>query len=317
MGIFGYMNLKNQIEALLFLTDEPIHAQVIAQRVNVDINEVRQALSQLMQDYETRDGGLCIESYDGYILNVKAQYDTLVEEFLPLDIKTGCLRTLSAIALKEPVAQADLVKMRGGGAYEQIKELLEMELITRKRENGHSFVLKTTKLFHDYFKLSGSGIELQDFLKGKSRRFKQPEQETFDLSSTEKPEASEEENTTESDDTSLRANEESEAIQETTEIVNETEETSNESFGAVLETLAAENSFNEEDDELKEVANQLAANVEETEIKTEAQAEKTEMVESIEAVEESSLEIQIKEPKEDNSVPENNEAPEKLEITAN
>ncbi len=69
---------------------------------------------------------------------------------------TALVRTLSAIALKQPVSQADVIKIRGAGAYDHIKELEIRDLIHRQ-EDGRSPILTTTKKFQEYFRLSKDG----------------------------------------------------------------------------------------------------------------------------------------------------------------
>jgi len=164
------MSLKAKIEALLFLTTDALTAPQIAVQANADINDVRSALSQLIQEYESRfDSGVTIDTSRGYTMVVKEEYETLTQDILPLEIKTGCLRTLSVIALKEPIYQSELVKMRGGGAYEHIKELMEMNLLKKKKE-GNSYVLSTTGLFDEFFKMTADGLELQHLLEDADKK---------------------------------------------------------------------------------------------------------------------------------------------------
>ncbi len=164
------MGLKAKIEAILFLNSNPLSAPDIASQANADLDMVRIALSQLVQDYEEREeSGLMIDTHEGYSLQVREDYETLSQGILEIALKTGCLRTLSVIALKEPIYQADLVDMRGGGAYEHIKELVEMGL-ARKIKEGHKHILRTTPMFHEYFRMTDNGIELQTILKKHSDR---------------------------------------------------------------------------------------------------------------------------------------------------
>ncbi len=158
------MSLRTKVEAILFLSDKPLGAGAIAIQAGADINEVRAALTQLMQEYESRETGIRINAEDGYLMQVKEEFENLSQQLLPLEVRTGCLRTLSAIALQEPVYQKEIIEMRGGGAYEHIKELIEMGLVKRRRE-GFTNVLSTTKLFGEYFDLSDNGTELQHTLK--------------------------------------------------------------------------------------------------------------------------------------------------------
>lgn len=150
------MNLKNQIEALLFLTDKPLKTQVIARTINQDVQLVRQAMLELINDYEERQGAIEIADEDGYMMQVKDEFSNLVDEFAPFEMPTSLVRTLSAIAIKQPVLQSEVIKIRGAGAYDHIKELLARELIHRK-EDGRSPTLTTTKKFQEYFRLSKDG----------------------------------------------------------------------------------------------------------------------------------------------------------------
>lgn len=150
------MSLKRQIEALLFLTDKPLKAQVIARSVNQDVQLVRQAMIELINDYEERNGAIEIADEDGYMMQVKDEYSNLVDEFAPFEMPTSLVRTLSAIAIKQPVMQSEIIKLRGAGAYDHIKELMIRELI-HKKDEGRSPVLTTTKKFQEYFRLSKDG----------------------------------------------------------------------------------------------------------------------------------------------------------------
>ena len=89
----------------------------------------------------------------------------LVELLCPVDLKPATLRTLSVIALKEPIRQTALIEMRGSGAYDHIKELVDKGLISKTRDkNGRSFNLKTTPKFREYFKLKGDTRSLAKIL---------------------------------------------------------------------------------------------------------------------------------------------------------
>lgn len=156
--------LKNKVEAVLFVTDKPLHAQAIARIINADVQLVRQATLELINQYESNQTALEIAQDNGYIIEIKPEYASIMQEFLPLDIPTSLLRTLSAIAIRAPVAQSEIVLMRGAGAYDHIRELVERELI-HKKEEGRSPILSTTKKFQQYFRLSSDGSELRSYVK--------------------------------------------------------------------------------------------------------------------------------------------------------
>lgn len=156
--------LKAKIEAILFLSEKPLSPQNIADKADTDIDMVSQCLSQLMQEYEDRDSGIMIDYSNGYCMQVRDEFEDLAGDLLPIEIRSAVLRTLSTIALKEPILQKDLVEIRGGGIYEHVKELIDMGLV-KKSKSGNSHVIHTTKFFSENFKLSQNGIELQTVLK--------------------------------------------------------------------------------------------------------------------------------------------------------
>jgi segregation and condensation protein B len=162
------MSLKAKIEAVLFLTDKPIRAQAIARIINEDVQNVRKALIELIHDYEEREGGLEIADEDGYSFQVKEQYASLMDEFLPVELSAALVRTLSAIAIKQPIMQSEIIRVRGAGAYEHIRELVNRDLVAKKEDaGGRSPLLSTTKKFQEYFRLTQDGKSLRNFLKKK------------------------------------------------------------------------------------------------------------------------------------------------------
>ncbi len=157
-------HLKSKIEAILFLSEKPRSADSIAEQAEADLALVKDCLIQLVQEYENRGGGIAIDTANGYCMQISDEFESLTENILPIEIRTAVLRTLSTIALKEPVLQSDLVQIRGGGIYEHVKELIDMGLVKKTKE-GHSNIIHTTKFFQENFKLSQNGLELQTVLK--------------------------------------------------------------------------------------------------------------------------------------------------------
>ncbi len=151
------MDLKGRIEAVLFLTGRAVELKEIAAILETDEQEVEDAMLSLIVDYSSRDGALEIDDENGYIIQVKDDYMDIVEKLCPVDISNAVLKTLTVIALKEPIRQADLKELRGSTAYDHVKELVDKGLISRKRDkNGRSFNLKTTPKFSEYFKIKGN-----------------------------------------------------------------------------------------------------------------------------------------------------------------
>ncbi len=176
-------DLKAQVEAVLFVSDTPLKTGAISKMLNASYDDVQSALVQLIQEYEDRNGGLEIGTDDGYVIQVKTQYLNIVTDMMPLELNPGPMRTLSAIALKEPVLQSEVIDMRGSGAYDHINELVEQDLITKKPQ-GLSYILRTTKKFQQYFRLTQEADKIKDKLqeqadKRAKEKEKQKEQEAL------------------------------------------------------------------------------------------------------------------------------------------
>ena len=148
-------NLKSKIEAILFITSKAMQPIEIAELLGIEESVAQEALLDLMFDYSSREGALEIDDEDGYIIQVKAEHMDIVEKLCPVELSPAVIKTLTVIALKEPIRQSYLKEIRPS-AYEHIAELLEQGLISRSKDkNGRSFNIRTTKKFQEYFKLKG------------------------------------------------------------------------------------------------------------------------------------------------------------------
>ena len=169
--------LKSRIEAVLFTTAQALSVHDIAEILEEESDEiVEEALLELIMDYSSRDGALEIDDENGYILQVKEEHMDIVEKLCPVELKPAVLRTLSVIALKEPIRQTELKELRGSNAYEHVQELVDKGLISKtKDKNGRSYNLKTTPKFAEYFKLKGDTRALAKILELDKTALKQKE----------------------------------------------------------------------------------------------------------------------------------------------
>ena len=82
---------------------------------------------------------------------MRAGLGELVRDLLPVNLSTA-LRTLATIALKKRILQSDLVDLRGSGAYDHIKELVNQNFIERKRQSeGRSYWITLSESFTEPF----------------------------------------------------------------------------------------------------------------------------------------------------------------------
>lgn len=157
------MRLATQIEAILYIKGQPLSLEEIATYLDGGAAApatqartlVEDALIELMNDYAHRDSALeIVETPTGYSLQLKTTYESLVQQLVPAEISTGTLRTLAAIALKNPILQTNLIELRGSSAYQQVAELVQMGFIRKRPQtDGRSYWLEVTDKFHQYFEI--------------------------------------------------------------------------------------------------------------------------------------------------------------------
>ena len=149
------MSLIAKIEAILYLKGEPLELKEIVEMVQADRKAVKQALTQMISDYAQRETALeVVEIGRKYTLQLRETYRDLIDTLIPPELGVGALRTLAAIALNGGMAQAQLVELRGSGAYQQVQELVEQGFVNkRKQTETRSYWLQVTKKFHQYFQV--------------------------------------------------------------------------------------------------------------------------------------------------------------------
>ncbi len=149
------MKLATKIEAILYIKGKPLSLEEITTHLDCDREMAEDALIELMNDYAHRDSALeIVETPTGYSLQLKSVYESLLKELIPAEIGTGALRTLAAIALKNPILQTELIDLRGSSAYQQVAELVQLGFIRKRPQaDGRSYWLEVTDKFHQYFEI--------------------------------------------------------------------------------------------------------------------------------------------------------------------
>lgn len=147
--------LSCTIEAILYLKAQPLSLTEIAECAGCERETAEEGLLELMADFAHRETALEVaETPDGYCLQLRSDYQTLVQSIIPADIGVGALRTLAVIAMKGPIVQTELINLRGSSAYQQVQELVEQGFVRkRRRSDGRSYWLQVTDKFHQYFQL--------------------------------------------------------------------------------------------------------------------------------------------------------------------
>jgi len=152
---------KSVIEALLFLSGEPVTLSAIKDVVGLPEPEIKSLMDELVMQYRERNGGLFIaEIANGYQMVTNPGYSEWVIKFrstqLSSRLSMPALETLSIIAYKQPIIKAEIEELRGVNSDSAVKTLVEKRLIKvigRKEAPGRPFLYGTTKEFLQYFGL--------------------------------------------------------------------------------------------------------------------------------------------------------------------
>lgn len=144
------------LEAIIYVTDEPLTVEQIAEATEQPRERVSQLLEQLCAEYDRPERGLSIrEIAGGYHMTTKAEHHEAVRRFVknlnpPVKLSLPALETLAVIAYKQPITAPEIMDIRGVQGAGVLKTLLDRKLIAaagRKQVIGKPILYKTTKEF--------------------------------------------------------------------------------------------------------------------------------------------------------------------------
>jgi segregation and condensation protein B len=148
--------LKAVVEAVIYITDEPLSADQIATALRQPAARVGEVLAELTADYSRPDRGLTLrEVAGGYKISTKPEHHEAVRAFVknlnpPLKLSLPALETLALIAYKQPITAPEIMEVRGVQGAGVLKTLLDRKLIAtagRKTVLGKPILYKTTREF--------------------------------------------------------------------------------------------------------------------------------------------------------------------------
>src|SRR5213592_4932461 len=150
--------LQQQLcEAALYVSGRPLHFKTIGSVMGARSEEkIRSIARAIAERYAKLDSSVqVLELPDGrFVMQLRPEFAKHVRKLSNRPLLTpGPLRTLSFIALRQPIAQSRVIAVRGKLAYKHVKQLKEMDLISYEKL-GRSKTLRTTTTFADYFNLN-------------------------------------------------------------------------------------------------------------------------------------------------------------------
>ena len=143
------------IEALIFVSDEPLSVKTIADVLKEDKEAVNEAIGALAQEFNARESGLQLrEVAGGWQFATRPEYHEHVRAFLKTrpsaKLSIASLETLAVIAYRQPITVPEILEIRGVQSPSAIKTLLDKKLIVakgRKETVGRPMMYGTSKEF--------------------------------------------------------------------------------------------------------------------------------------------------------------------------
>jgi segregation and condensation protein B len=145
---------KNLVEASLYAAGRPLDVEEISNKLELPKRKVEELVNEVAFDYLDRSTALVIAQIgDKYQMQIKPEYTEKVSKFAKGGaIAERYLRTLTIIALKQPILKSTVIKLRGTGAYEHVKYLIDNGFLFAIKK-GRTHELTTTEKYADMFGL--------------------------------------------------------------------------------------------------------------------------------------------------------------------
>ena len=159
---------RELVEAILFVTREPISARKLASLAELDDpTEARTIARQLNELYDSEQFAYRIEEVAGGMqILTRPQFSPWLRrlELVPAEtvLSASMLETLAIIAYRQPVARSEIEAIRGVGSDEALRQLMQRNLVRiegRSEDLGRAYLYGTTKQFLQLF-----GLQSLDFL---------------------------------------------------------------------------------------------------------------------------------------------------------
>ena len=155
--------LARQLEALLFLSPEPLPVVALCEITEESPGAVQRALAELAERHGPDAGLEVAEIAGGFTLRTRADLAEVVDrlrERPPDDrVSPAALETLAVVAYLEPVSRPQISRLRGVAVDSTVASLVERGLLEEagRPPDGGAMRYRTTRAFQERFGLRRAG----------------------------------------------------------------------------------------------------------------------------------------------------------------
>ncbi len=153
--------LRPTLEALLFLSPEPVSAAELAEAAGIDEDSVAEALEALEKELEGDGRGIRLGKVaGGYALSAIPEAEDAARRLLARPrtppLTQAQAEVLAIVAYLQPVSRPEIARIRGVSSDSAVASLTERGMIEEEgRTRFGAVTYKTTTLFEKLFGLSG------------------------------------------------------------------------------------------------------------------------------------------------------------------
>jgi segregation and condensation protein B len=150
---------RSALEAVLFLATEPLSAQELAKRLQLEETAIRELVAELAAEHEARGSGLqIVQVGGGYRLCTRPELAgfLVTPEEPPSRLSAASLEALVIVAYRQPVTRSQIEQIRGVRSERALANLVERDLVTevgRAEGPGRPILYGTTDTFLETFGL--------------------------------------------------------------------------------------------------------------------------------------------------------------------
>lgn len=153
--------LKNKIEALLFVSSNPLSINQLSDYLDEKPKVIEKVLQEMAEEFKANRGLRLEESKAHYQLTTAPEYFPIIEKYLGQEesatLSQASLEALAIVAYRQPVTRPEIDEIRGVNSDGVMRNLLNKGMIQevgRSERAGRPILYGTTNDFLQYFGLS-------------------------------------------------------------------------------------------------------------------------------------------------------------------
>ena len=155
-------DLRAAIEAVLFVSNEPVTVEALAEALGSDGEAVTAQLNDIKKALDDNPGGFTLEqTAGGWRFATRPEYESVLKKYFAKKgesrLSIAALETLAIVAYRQPITAPEVSDIRGVNSTGVLRTLLERHLIRvagRKAVVGSPFLYRTTREFLIHFGLN-------------------------------------------------------------------------------------------------------------------------------------------------------------------